>query len=135
MKCLSFNYRGLANPEKKLTLKRLCLSERFNVIFLQETLGEGRLVKILLMSFLPNWDFHFLDVMGRSGGCALRINKRTLNLYNAWGGEGFLGIDITSLELNKSFRLINIYGHCHNRERFWNSLMDAKFMQANNLVI
>lgn len=91
------------------------------------------MVKILPMNFLPEWDFHFLDLSGCSGGYALGINKRNLNLYK--GGEGFLGADITSSELNMPFRLINIYGPCHNTERFWNSLMDAEFMQDNNLVI
>lgn len=135
MKCLSFNYKSLASPGKKLALKRLCLLERFNVIFLQETLKEGILVNSLLMSFLLDWEFHFLDVRGHFGGCTVGINKITLFLHNAWGGEGYLGTNITSSELNMPFRLINIYGPCHNRECFWHNLLDADFMQDDNLII
>jgi len=40
MKWLSFNYRGLDIPAKKLALRRLLESEKFDVIFLQETLED-----------------------------------------------------------------------------------------------
>lgn len=86
MKCLSFNCRGQANLDKKLALKRLCLSEKLDIIFLQEILEEGSLVNNLLLKFLPDWVFHCLDVRGCSGGCAMGFNKRTIKIQNVWGG-------------------------------------------------
>jgi len=82
MICIFFNCRGLTNPDKKLALKRLCLSEKLDAILLQETLGEGLQVNKLLLSFLPDWDFDFLDVKGCFGGCALGFNKRSTKILN-----------------------------------------------------
>lgn len=41
MKMLSFNCRGLASPDKKLAMRKLFLFEPFDILFLQETLGQG----------------------------------------------------------------------------------------------
>jgi len=79
MKCLSFNCRDLASLDKKLALKRVCPSERIDVIFLQETLGERSLLNFFLLIFLPDWDFHFLDVRGRSSDCPWALIKDPLN--------------------------------------------------------
>jgi len=116
MKCLSFNYRGLASLDKKLALQRLCKSERLDVIFLQETLGDENLINIVLKKFLLDWDFLFLDVRGRSGGFIMGLNNRSIRLENAWDGEGFFGADITSSDIDTPLRIINIYGPCHDRE-------------------
>jgi exonuclease III len=40
MKVISFNYRGLASPSKRLTLQRLMELSQPDVVLLQETLGE-----------------------------------------------------------------------------------------------
>ena len=119
MKCLSFNSRGSAIPDKKVALKRLCHSECFDVIFLQETLGEGSSLNNVLLKIVLDWAFHFLDVKGRLGGCALGYNKRSIRLENVWGGEGYLGVDIISTYINTPFKFINVYGPCHNRELFF----------------
>ena len=63
------------------------------------------------------------------------FNKRSIKLLNAYGGEGFLCADISSSKLNRNLRLVNIYSPCHNRELFWNRLMEADFMQSENLII
>ena len=41
---LSFNCRGLANPDKRLALKELIAHKPIDIIFLQETLGDGDLL-------------------------------------------------------------------------------------------
>jgi len=53
MKVLSLNCRGLANPAKKSSLKRLVVVVASDVIFLQETLGVSELVVASLESLFP----------------------------------------------------------------------------------
>lgn len=73
--------------------------EKLDVIFLQETLGDGDTINNILKSFLPGWTFHTLDVRGRFGGCALGFNNRTTNIDNICGREGGLGAYVISEEL------------------------------------
>ena len=39
-----------------------------DIIFLQETLGVGEVIKEALHAFLPGWDFMTLDAKGHFGG-------------------------------------------------------------------
>lgn len=110
MKCLFFNCRVLASPDKKFALQRLCKLERLDVIFLQETLGDGNLINQFLKKFLLEWNFIFLDVRGRSSGCVMGLNNRSIILENVWGGKGFLGVDNSSSDNDIPLRIINIYG-------------------------
>ena len=105
--------------------KILCYSENLDVSFLQETLGEGSTLNNVLLKILPDWEFHFLDVRGRSGECALGYNKRSIIIENVLGGEGYLGADIILADINSPLKPINTYGPCHNREPFWERLLEA----------
>jgi len=56
MKWLSFKCRGLANPPKKLALKRLLSSEPCDIVFLLEILGSSELIiKALLGGTFKLW--------------------------------------------------------------------------------
>lgn len=114
---------------------RLYGSKRINVLFLQETLGEGVSINTLLTSILPRWTFHTLDVRGRPRGCAIGFNNRTINIENIWGSEGVLGAGVTYIELDAPLHLINIYGPCHNRVGFWDKLTTSYFMDKDNIII
>jgi len=135
MKGFSFNYRGLASPDKKLAFKRLCNSHNLDFIMLQETLGDGLSIHFFLNSLLPDWSFFYLDAKGRSGSLALGFNNHIVKIHNAWGGHGFLGADITSSSPLISLRLLNIYGPCHHRQAFWDSLLQQDFMQSKDIII
>eukprot|EP00253_Pinus_taeda_P029000 PITA_29000 len=133
MKILSFNYRGLASPEKKLALKHLLLSDLVDVILLQETLCKAEVVIPILSSWLSGWTFHALDVSRRSRGIAVGFKKSTINLKNIWVGGGFLGADIYSKDLEEELRIINVYGPCHNRELFWRRLLSSPLLLKDNI--
>lgn len=109
MKWISFNCRDLAIPSKKLALKRLLDLEPCDIIFLQETLGMAEKITLVLHSLKPGWSFHALDVLGRSGGIALGVNSHSIKPISAWGGHGYLGMDIFSTELGKNICIVNIY--------------------------
>lgn len=63
------------------------------------------------------------------------FNKRLIILESVWGGEGYLGADIISFDFNIPLRLVKIYMPCHNTEILWKKLLDADFMQIENLII
>lgn len=87
------------------------------------------------MKILTDWEFHFFDVRGRLGGCSMAFNKNSIRVVNIWGGEGFLGADLISSNINLPLRLTNIYGPCPNREVFWETLLNVDFMQVEYLII
>ena len=118
MKIIPFNYRGLANPDKKLALCRLLHSTPYDVIFLQETLDSAKHITSTLLAICPGWTFQALDARGRSGGVAIATNPHTIRILNQWGGEGFLGIDIYSSELVVAYHLVHIYTPCSSRLTF-----------------
>jgi exonuclease III len=68
---LSFNYRGLAHPSKKASLKRLVENISLDILMLQETMGDSGVVSRILGSLLSEWDFYALDAQGRSEGLAI----------------------------------------------------------------
>ena len=87
MRILYYNYRGLASPSKKLSLKRLVDVLALDVLLLQETMGNSNAMVGALKSMLLDWDFAAIDTNGRLGGLAsgwrLRV-CRCLSLL--WGG-------------------------------------------------
>jgi exonuclease III len=103
MKLISFNYRGVASPSKKLSLKRLVDSNHPDIIFLQETLGTSYDVSTLLEALFLSWSFSSLDARGRSGGLALGWNKK-------------MEIEFVGLRLLKlicgGFSVVNIHRSC-----------------------
>lgn len=135
MKCLSFNCKGMVSSPKNLALRRLFESEPVDIIFLQEALGEANHINSILESLEPRWDFFSLDAVRRSARLALGYNPHSIHLKSAWGGKGFIGIDIFSTELGKDLRVINFYGPCQGREVFWNQLPNLSITSTNNLII
>jgi exonuclease III len=97
MKILSFNCRGLANPAKKSSLKRLVVVIDLDVIFLQETMGVSELVVASLESLFPGWSFVAVDAKGRSGGLATGWSLKRCNCERIWGFESGIGLNIFSV--------------------------------------
>jgi exonuclease III len=135
MKCCSFNCRGLAGPLKRPALKRMILTEHPDVLLLQETLGEGVEVYNRLSALLPDWSFITLDSIERSGGLAIGWNSRTIKVINSWGFDSGLGITVTSKELEESLHIVNIYGPCHNRGSYWDTLFSKSFLKEKLLIL
>eukprot|EP00253_Pinus_taeda_P029007 PITA_29007 len=135
MKFLSFNCQGVASPTKKLALRRLLTSSELDIIFLQETLCPASSLIPTLNSWKPNWTFHALDASKRSGSIAIGFCNKSMELRNAWGGRGFLGIDLFAHSIGSDIRIINVYGPCLDRETFWRTFLDSKLLQADNVIL
>lgn len=80
MKCLSFNYRGLASTSKKLAMRRLIENKPSDIIMLQETLVNAEPIEQTLLSIRPRWHFHAMDALGRAGGLAIGYNPWTIKV-------------------------------------------------------
>jgi len=135
MKWLSFNCRGLAISPKNLALRILFESEPVEIIILQEMLGLVDHIYCVLQSLKPEWNFQSLDVMGRSGGLALGFNPCTIHLKACWGGAGFIGMDNFSIYFGMDLRIVNIYGPFHNKEAFWNHLLNLSIINSDNIIL
>jgi exonuclease III len=135
MKVLSFNCRGLANPAKKSSLKRLVVVVAPDVIFLQETMGVSELVVASLESLLPGWSFAVVDAKGRSGGLATGWSLKRCNCERIWGFESGIGLNIFSVELGRSLMLVNIYGPYVDRQRYWDSLAKCSWFSDQEVIL
>lgn len=65
---LSYNYRGLARPSKKSSLKRMVAMYDPHIVIFQETMGNIETVKKALEGCLLGWVFEAVDVVGKSRG-------------------------------------------------------------------
>lgn len=135
MKILSFNCRGFASPGKKLAMRRLIASKVVDILFLQEAICPTSTITPLLETWLPGWSFHSLDTTGRLGGVALGINNQSIKLDRVWGGYGFMGVDIYSSTLESDYRIINVYGPCHDRANFQSKLLNSSILQQDNIIL
>eukprot|EP00253_Pinus_taeda_P034258 PITA_34258 len=135
MNCLSFNCRGLASAPKKLALKRLFKVELPDIILLQEKLGPGEAIYLSLNTLAARWKFLAIDADGRSGGLAIGYNPKSIRLDSSWGGQGFMGADIFLADLGLSLRIVNIYGPCQQRERFWRQFFNRNLMALDRIIL
>jgi len=135
MKILSFNCRGLANPSKKSSLRRVIDLNCLDVILLQETLGLSDDVTKSLELLLPGWKFVAIDVNGRSGGLASGWRLSVCRCDNFWSIRSGLGLQLFSTDLGMVVIVLNIYGPYINRVPFWDSLLSNDFVLNRDLIL
>lgn len=135
MKFLSFNYKGLANPGKKSSFKRLVDSTRLDIILLQETLGTWDCIKLALEALCPSWSFEALAARGRSGGLTIGWRCRVCRAVHVWGFDSGMGLYFFSEVMGQSYTILNIYGPYHNRDPFWESLLNKSFLKGKEVIL
>ena len=82
---MTLNCCGLASKQKKLAICRLVEEQHIDVVFLQESMGNGVLFADELEYMLKGWSFLSMDARGKSGGLLLGWRSRFFHLLNAWG--------------------------------------------------
>ena len=80
---MTLNCRGLASKPKKLAICRLVADHSVNVLFIQETMGDGVRSACSLESLLPGWSFCSVDAKGKSGGLLVGWKCRVLQFLNS----------------------------------------------------
>ena len=68
---MTLNCRGLASIPKKLAVCRLVEDQFIDILFLQETMGDGALFVGELESLIKGWKFVCVDAIRKSGGLLL----------------------------------------------------------------
>jgi exonuclease III len=58
---ISFNVRGIGGPQKTISLKRMILSLKPDIIMLQEKMCTGENVRDIVEPWLRNWSFNVVD--------------------------------------------------------------------------
>ena len=135
MLLMTLNCRGLASKPKKLAVCRLVEDQHVDVLFIQESMGNGHILVVELENLLKGWTFISLDARGKSGGLLLGWKSRFFHLLNAWGVGSGLCASIFSIELNMEVCLANIYGPYIDREGFWNFLTNLDCLKCEKLIL
>ena len=65
---MTLNCMGLASIPKKLVVCMLVTDQLIDVLFLQESMGDGDLFAGDLETILNGWSFVCVDAKGKSGG-------------------------------------------------------------------
>lgn len=135
MNIMSFTYRGLAGPLKKIALRRVVSLERPDVLLLQETLGVREVVRKKLECWFLGWHFEALYVKGRSGGLAVRWDERRVKLLNIWGMDSIMGMTISALDIEEVFLIMNVYGPYLDRVPFWENFLSKEISKGDLVII
>ena len=80
---MTLNCRGLASKAKKLAICKLVADQSVDVLFLQETMGDGVLFAVNMELLLSGWNFCFVDAKGKSGGLLAGWRNRFLLFLNS----------------------------------------------------
>eukprot|EP00253_Pinus_taeda_P018044 PITA_18044 len=116
-------------------MRRLIEIDTIDILMLQETLGSVEDIKHTLVALRPGWHHQALDAIARAGGLAISYNPRTINVSATWGSVGFIGMDLFSVELGETLRVINVYGPCQRREDFWQHFLGTNLTSVDQLII
>ena len=131
---MTLNCRGLASKPKKLAVCRLVTEQSFDVLFLQETMGDGVLFAGDLDFLLSGWTFVSVDAKGKSRGLLLGWRSRFLLFLNSWAMDSRLCVSLYSTELKMDLCFVNVYGAYVEREGFWNKLLDFVSLNCTKLI-
>ena len=85
---MTLNCRGLASESKKLAICRLVSDQSVDVLFLQETMGDGVQFASNMELLLPGWNFCSVDAKGKSGGFASGLEEPHFT-FREFLGNGF----------------------------------------------
>ena len=132
---MTLNCHGLDSKPKKLAVCRLVEDKHVDVLFLQESMGNGQLFVVELESLLKGWNFLSLDACGKSRGLLLGWRSRCFHLLNAWGVVSGLCASLFSFELNLDICVVNIYGPFIDRERYWRNIFDLLCHKGEKLIL
>ena len=80
---MSLNCRGLASKPKKLAVCKLVTDQFIDVLFLQETMGDGVLFASNMEFLLSGWTFCSMDAKGKSGGLLVGWRNQFLLFLNS----------------------------------------------------
>ncbi|XP_028082515.1 uncharacterized protein LOC114283844 [Camellia sinensis] len=124
MKLLSWNIRGLGNPEKRRKLKELLRARKVDIVLIQET-KKAEISESFVRSLWPGDQMEFMavDAVGNAGGLLCIWKPEVFSLSDCCCSKNFILLSgITSL--NFSCIIVNVYASNDllKRRRLWELL-------------
>lgn len=113
MKILSWNVRGLNAPNKKRLIKRQILLVRADIILLQETKLEEKLVVAFGNGINSSFQSSLETTVaskGSSGGLMIIWKPSQIKAEGIASNKDWMLVKITQLQSNTSFFIIIVYG-------------------------
>ena len=125
LKILTWNVRGLNDPDKRLHIKNLLKDWHANIICLQETKMElitTRIVRSLWR--YKHVDWMFLGSNGASGGILLMWDRRLVEKLEDAVGYFFVPCKFKNVEDHKVWMFTRVYGPniAEERSLLWDEL-------------
>jgi hypothetical protein len=81
-----------------------------------------------LSKMLGNYEFSYIDVVGRSEGNMNGWRKCSFYLTNSWAFSTSLGTTLSILDLGKELTLLNIYGPFLDRVEYWDKVFNIEWI-------
>ena len=98
------------------------VEEQFpDVLFLQESMGDGKVIAAEMEPLLNGWFFVSVDTKGKSGGLLVGWRTRQFQFLNVSVVVSGLCASLYSIELKEALCFVNVYGPYLDRERYWNN--------------
>ena len=115
MKFLSWNLRGINNPQKQYALKQFIFQEKVDYVLIQETKMSCASFDKIASHIWPGAEYLHMDADGASGGIATMWDPNSMKGTKVWK-EFF--IIITNFQSSiQCWGLINIYASNSRLER------------------
>jgi exonuclease III len=135
MKHLTFNCRGLENPQKKSALKWLVFLYQPDAVLFQETLADKAVATKIITALISGWVFLGLDAKGRSGVLVIIWRSRCIKLLNSLAFDSSLGGDFLVEGIGKVITIINVYGPHTDQISFWENFLHKYLLKKNLLIL
>lgn len=132
---LTLNCQGLANPSKKLAIKRPIETLKPSIILLHETMTDGVKVIQELSKFMIEWEFSYFDAIGGSSGNISRWKRPPYTLSNSWAFPTSLQVALFSMDMGKEIYVLNAYGPYFDRVEYWDKFFNTQCVQSDLVVI
>lgn len=131
MRVLSWNVRGLRNPERRSIISRYCLQWKPDVLFFQETLLEDvDSTKWEYFSRIQFVDFFFVPSMGRSRGQIISWRKDRFSMMDTFVGVHSASVVLRRRYYKMLFLFSTVYGPLNRSDlqQLWVDLSNARRM-------
>ena len=90
MKLLSWNIRGLNNPQKQYAIKLLIVQEKLDCVLIQETKMSSSSFDKIANYIWPGAGYIHRSLDGASGGIATMWNLNSMKGYEIWKDKNFV---------------------------------------------